>query len=142
MSDQSCNQDNTSMDEKDFEHIEKMMKLQFDSLKDALEIRNLEVNRRLDLLNGEADRLKLMQTTYVQREIWNQQNQDFVRQFGMITDVINDYRTFKAVLQSKASQSSVWIGYGFSAISIVIGFISVIISVAIGILTIIAKFYT
>jgi len=130
------------MDEKDVEHIEKTMKLQFDALRDALDLRNTEVNRRLDLLNGEAGRLKDMQTTYVNHDIWTQQNQDITRQINNIVDVVNDYRTFKAVLQSKASQTSVWIGYGFSILSLMIGFFSMIISIIIGILTFVFKFYT
>jgi hypothetical protein len=37
----------------------------------ALELRSKELDRRLEFLNGEADRLRLMQATYVPRETFD-----------------------------------------------------------------------
>ena len=129
------------IEERDYEHIEKMMTLQFESLKEALETRNFEVSRRLDLLNGESERLRIMQSDYIPREVYQQQHEEHGSRIASIEGSVTDYITFKAVLQSKASQSSVWIGYGFSILSVMTGFMAVLISIIFGVITLIIKFY-
>jgi len=50
--------------------LEKVIILRFDAASAALDIQTRELQRRLELLNGEADRLRMMQATYVPREVW------------------------------------------------------------------------
>ena len=50
-----------------------------DSVRNALDLNSKEISRRLDILNGEADRLRIMQATYVPREIYEASIKD-VRQ--------------------------------------------------------------
>jgi hypothetical protein len=42
-----------------------------EAAKEALQLQSREYNRRLDLLNGEAERLRQMQATYLPREAFN-----------------------------------------------------------------------
>lgn len=54
---------------KEIEHLKELMNERFLSSDKALDLHSKEVERRLTLLNGEAGRLKEMQSTYLPREI-------------------------------------------------------------------------
>ena len=53
-----------------FDHIQRLIDERHTAMKDAMTASTTEVTRRLDGLNGEADRLKEMQATYVPREVY------------------------------------------------------------------------
>ena len=79
----------------------------------ALDISIAEVNRRLDLLNGEASRLVSMQNTYLPRELFNSQHEEFRRE-------IDALRLFEANIQGKI------VAYA-SVISLAIGIVTFVI---------------
>ena len=119
------------MEEKDYDHLETVIDVKLKAIREASSLRNVEIDRRLGLLNGEAERLRVMQATYLPRELYAQQHNELKDKIEFITTIANEYRTFKAVMESKASQASVWISYGISIIGIMIGILSIIISVII-----------
>ena len=49
------------------------------NIKTALDLQAAENSRRLDILNGEADRLHAMQTTYLPRELYEAAHKEVVR---------------------------------------------------------------
>jgi DNA-directed RNA polymerase len=55
---------------KDFENCKILKQHDLDSLEEATNLQAKEYARRLDFLNGEAERLREMQATYVTREMW------------------------------------------------------------------------
>ena len=55
----------------DTEVIKKEIELRFDASKTALNMQAAEYARRLDMLNGEAERLRIMQAHYVPREAYD-----------------------------------------------------------------------
>lgn len=52
------------------EKVEELASVRFDDQEKALILRTQEISRKLDALNGEAERLRLMQMTYLPREVW------------------------------------------------------------------------
>lgn len=52
--------------------LERLLNERHEHYKEALEINAKEMHRRLEILNGEAERLRLMQATYVPREVYDQ----------------------------------------------------------------------
>jgi hypothetical protein len=101
------------------EYFERILAENKQSMADALAIRTSETDRRLEFLNGEAGRLKEMQTTYLLRkeyEIYHEQ-------------LVKDVRTlenFKLIMDTKASQSSVNWAYAIAIISIILTLIALI----------------
>ena len=54
----------------EIKHLKELMNLQFKYTETALVIQSTETERRLNLLNGEAERLKSIQSTYLPREVF------------------------------------------------------------------------
>jgi len=55
------------------------IELRFQSHERAMEVQTKELARRLDFLNGEADRLRQMQATYVPREVYEDRHADITK---------------------------------------------------------------
>lgn len=58
---------NTSL-EREIAHIKELFRAELDAVKMAKELQAKEYERRLEILNGEAEQLRDMQATYVPRE--------------------------------------------------------------------------
>ena len=52
-------------------HLREVMELKFQNTDTASKVETVEIGRRLDILNGEADRLKSMQANYLPRELYD-----------------------------------------------------------------------
>lgn len=98
------------------EYFERILAEYKETMADALSIRSKETERRLDALNGEEERLRNMQTTYLPRT-------EYVLQHDRLKDDIESLKLSRAELQGKASQASVVIAYIISFLSIILGLI-------------------
>ena len=101
------------------EYFERILTEYKDSMADALSIRSRETERRLDNLNGEAERLKNIQATYLPRT-------EYSLQYDHLKDDIESLKLSRAELRGKASQTSVNVAYGISFISMILGLISML----------------
>jgi hypothetical protein len=102
--------------------LEKLANEKFAGIDKALNLQSKEYERRLEFLNGEADRLKNMQATYLSRELYDTQHETLRKRI----DILEQNR---ANVEGKASQSAVNIAYIISAIGIIIGIAGLLISV-------------
>jgi hypothetical protein len=82
----------------------------------ALGISQAELSRRLDLLNGEAERLRNIQATYLPREVADARNDSIMK-------IIIELQKYQATMEGKASQTSLIIVWVFSIASLIIGVI-------------------
>lgn len=64
---------------KDIERVEEQTELKFDATAKALLIDTKEMARRLDFLNGEAERLRQMQATYLPREVYDENRREIMK---------------------------------------------------------------
>lgn len=97
------------------EHVNTVFQmLQAERIKDSQEI-----SRRLDLLNGEAGRLRSMQETYLPREVAESK-------FKQLNDDITSLKLYKAEMEGKASSWSVVVTALLAVASLVIGIIGLI----------------
>jgi hypothetical protein len=101
------------------EYFERILAEYKKTIEDAEFIRSRELDRRLENLNGEAERLKNMQATYLPRT-------EYSLQYDHLKDDIEFLKLSRAELRGKASQTSVNIAYGISFISIILGLISML----------------
>lgn len=62
-----------------------------ESISTALKLQATEYERRLSLLNGEAERLKSMQISYLPREIWEQSLKEQQKEIGILTAFKDNY---------------------------------------------------
>ena len=58
---------------------------QLNGAKEALKIQAAEYERRLDILNGEAERLRQMQATYLPREVYDTQHESLEQRLEVVT---------------------------------------------------------
>jgi hypothetical protein len=72
-----------------------------------------EIARRLDILNGEADRLRQMQATYLPRELYDTQCSEFRRE-------IDELRLFRANITGQIVAYSAAIGLALSVITFIL----------------------
>ena len=86
----------------------------------ALELQAKELSRRLDLLNGEAGRLRDIQTTYLPREVAD-------ARYEQTNKTLLELTLFKNTVEAKASMDDVraarnvgYIGIGLSIIGILL----------------------
>jgi len=85
---------------KEREAMQREIDLRFEALNTAIALQASEYARRLDLLNGEADRLREMQKTYVGRETYESEQKE-------LRNYISDFRFFKDKTIGKQSIYSV-----------------------------------
>lgn len=83
---------------KDIEHLRDVMKLTFVAGDRERLLALSEVNRRLDLLNGEAGRLVKMQDTYVPRETYDTRNNNFEKDLRELRDFKNNSQGRQTIL--------------------------------------------
>ena len=69
--------------------LETLLKKEFESRDIAMDLKSKEVERRLIILNGEAERLRQMQATYITREIWNTKHEELCRQVDELKEFKN-----------------------------------------------------
>ena len=99
---------------------ERLVAEKFAGIDKALSLQAKEYERRLDFLNGEADRLREMQTTYLPRELYESHHDPLCQR-------VKELELNKATQEGKASQKSVFIAIGISAIGIIIGILSLVL---------------
>jgi hypothetical protein len=68
--------------------VEHSLEIRLEAAEKALKLQAEEYSRRLDILNGEADRLRQMQSTYVPRELWDNEH----RRLMTAIDSLNSFR--------------------------------------------------
>ena len=95
----------------------------------ALLIATTEISRRLALLNGEAERLRNMQATYLPREVAEAAFQRINDKFDLIFNEIAELKEFRAELEGKASISDLRFTQVLGVISILIALAGIVISV-------------
>ncbi len=69
--------------------LEKLTEERFDSNKVALKIQAAEYERRLDFLNGEAERLRQMQSTYLPREVYEVKVDDLMNKINNNSKILS-----------------------------------------------------
>jgi hypothetical protein len=119
------------------EHILRLMAEYKESVEMALKIRTDETERRLEFLNGEADRLRKMQETYVLKEAYDLQHENMryesCQRFDMLINRLD--RTDKEIeslklsrerLAGKADQSSLFATQIMAIIGIILAIISLV----------------
>ena len=84
-----------------------------DGMEKALKLQAVEYSRRLDALNGEAERLRQMQATFVPRELWQAEHLRVV----VAIDQLNSFRD-----QATGRQSILAVLIS-AAVSLFIGFV-------------------
>jgi uncharacterized secreted protein with C-terminal beta-propeller domain len=67
--------------QRDLRALSEKTDLQFEAQREASRLERAELARRLDILNGEAERLRQMQATYVPRETYEQQQHVLIGAF-------------------------------------------------------------
>lgn len=75
----------------------------------ALELNSVEMQRRLEILNGEASRLRDMQATYLPREIYDQN-------LHALSEAVHKLQTDYAYVQGKGQIISALVSLGTSAL--------------------------
>jgi phage regulator Rha-like protein len=105
---------------KDGVSLKEFFLVKFDSLDKALELQAKEYERRLSDLNHEAEQLKSMQSTYMPRELY-ENNHEVIRK--QIDELILN----KAKLEGKADQDSVNRVFIISVAGILVSIVAVII---------------
>lgn len=91
--------------------LEKITDERFASSQMALRLGAKETERRLDLLNGEAERLRLIQATYLPREVYDANYREQNKE-------ISELRDFKANSQGRQATLSVLVSAGISVLMI------------------------
>jgi len=99
------------------EYIEKVIELKFKAYDDALSLQAREYTRRLEALNGEAQKLTTMQASYVGREVYDAK----IKELDTLT---NELKISKEVLAAKAGVPMVIISWVASVIGIVLSIIA------------------
>lgn len=84
---------------KDIERVEEQTDLKFEATKNATLIFTNEVSRRLDMLNGEAGRLKEMQITYLPRDIYSIEHKELAKKVERHEDYISENRGKEAIFR-------------------------------------------
>ena len=108
---------------KELTAIRNEMKLRSEASEKALNLQAKEYERRLDGLNGEAERLRKMQETYLARDVYNSD-------IKSIRDDIADLKKFKDNYQGGHAASMLWITLIATIIATVIS--ALIVSIMIG----------
>jgi DNA repair exonuclease SbcCD ATPase subunit len=81
----------------------------------SLKLQAQEYERRLSSLNHEAQQLKDMQAKYTPRETWETNHKTLENDIKKLFESKN-------ILEGKATQSSVYIGWGLAIIAILVSF--------------------
>jgi uncharacterized secreted protein with C-terminal beta-propeller domain len=100
----------------DTEVLKREIELRFDASKTALDMQATEYARRLDALNGEAERLRIMQASYVPREAYDIAHMELIKK-------VEDLQVFKE--RSLGRQSIISVGIS-AAISLIVSGLIVI----------------
>lgn len=100
------------------DYEKKLTDLQFQLTEQALVLQKVETDRRLHDLNGEADRLKEMQKTYPQREVFDNTIKE-------INEKLENLRNVDTGVKNKTQGFSI----GQSTIFAIVGTIGVILTI-------------
>jgi hypothetical protein len=101
------------------ESLKELIETRLESMEEAKELQAVEYARRLELLNNEAERLRCMQSTYLPREVFDVKTTE-------ISSKLDELRLFRASLEGKASQTSVFVAWGFAILGIIIGILGLV----------------
>jgi pyruvate/2-oxoacid:ferredoxin oxidoreductase alpha subunit len=116
------------------EALKELMQHQINALKDLLEekfdaldsARDLQANeyaRRLGDLNNEAGRLREMQREmaerYMPREVYENQHKT-------VEEELDSFKLYRANVEGKASQATVFIAWGLAVIGLIIAVVSLL----------------
>ncbi len=93
--------------------LEELMRERQETHKVALDLNAREIARRLEILNGEAERLRQIQATYLPRELYE-------NNFNAINRAINEIQTTMATQQGRSQVLSAAISAGISIVIAVI----------------------
>jgi hypothetical protein len=99
------------------EYFERILAEYKQSSADALSIRTSETERRLDLLNNHAERVNTIMDKCILRT-------EYVVYHEQLKEKVNNLEKFRIVMDTKASQSSVYWAYAFSMITTIIAVIA------------------
>ena len=86
----------------------------------ALDLQTAEVSRRLDLLNGEAERLRIIQATYVPREVSDAVTARLETSMKGLTEKIDSLVEFRANIMGKQAVLTGLIALVVSALVVLI----------------------
>lgn len=98
---------------KDIANIKREIRLRSNFTEHALKLQAREYERRLDILNGEAQRLKDMQETYVLKTEWDIKH-------DALCKIVDDLQSFKDNMSGRQSIITVVIASGISLLISVI----------------------
>ena len=105
--------------EKLLANVERMITDRWETERLAREILSAEMQRRLDKLNGEAARLRQMESRYVPREV-------FDTRIASVDSMLAAINKVQAIAEGKASSVSVMVAWGLSIAGIVIGMVGLL----------------
>ena len=75
-------------DEQTVKHLREIVDIKFEENEKALKIQAQEYERRLEALNGEAERLRQMQTTYLPRELYSIEHKELVKKIDNLQMIV------------------------------------------------------
>jgi hypothetical protein len=99
--------------------LKEFITAKFDALDKANELSAKTLDIRLEAMNNFRNDLTKQASTFLTKEAYDLRHDNLQRQ-------VDELRLFRAEIQAKASQASVYIAWGISLVSIVIGMISLI----------------
>jgi hypothetical protein len=84
----------------------------------ALELQAVEIARRLDILNGEAQRLRDIQSTYLPREVYEVATKEILNKIEVLNTFMANYQGRGTVIATVTSTAiSIGIGLLFLALN-------------------------
>jgi len=101
------------------EYFERILQEFRRASEDALKIRTVETDRRLDLLNNHAERVDEVLDRCLPRTEWDIHH-------NQLKEKVTDLEKFKIVMDTKASQASVNWSFAFSAVVAILAIVSLL----------------
>ena len=96
--------------------LDKEIKARLDAQDKALVIQSKETERRLDILNHEAERLRVMQDTYLPREVFDKIDEARCRAIEAQQEEIKSLQSFKDVQTGKTLGMSAGVAAAIAAV--------------------------
>lgn len=91
------------------DYLERIIDERQEFIKDALKLNATEMHRRLELLNGEAERLRLIQATYLPRELYE-------TTISLMQKTLFDIQTAMAHQQGRSQIITIVVSTGISLV--------------------------
>ena len=101
------------------EYFERILQEFRRASEDALKIRTVETERRLDLLNNHAERVDEILDRCLPRTEWDIHH-------NQLKEKVTELEKFKIVMDTKASQASVNWSFAFSAVVAILAIVSLL----------------